>query len=56
MITQKFAKSFAEKWVSAWNSHDIDEIIVHYADNVDLIFPIAEKLLGNPKVSGIDAV
>jgi ketosteroid isomerase-like protein len=41
------AKAFASAWISAWNSHDIDEIMTHYADDFEMTSPfIAEKTGG----------
>lgn len=56
MISLNEARWFAHAWVTAWNSHDIENIIRLYADNVVIVSPIAGKLLGNPEVAGIDAV
>lgn len=28
------AKKFADEWLAAWNSHDIERILSHYADDV----------------------
>jgi ketosteroid isomerase-like protein len=56
MLTQELANHFAQAWLDAWNSHDINKIISHYADGVVLISPIAGKLLGNPEVTGKKAV
>src|SRR5215469_412815 len=39
------AREIAEEWIAAWNSHDLDLIISHYADDVVLTSPIAAKLL-----------
>lgn len=48
MLTQEQAQQLASQWVQAWNSHDLDEILAHYAKDVILISPIAAKLLNNP--------
>src|SRR6516164_4567249 len=37
MLTEEEAVKFAEDWVSAWNSHDLDKIMAHYADDVELV-------------------
>jgi hypothetical protein len=42
------ANAFARDWVRAWNSHDLDEIMSHYADGVTLVSPTAAALLGDP--------
>lgn len=36
----------AQEWIAAWNSHDLDRIMTHYADGVELVSPIAIKLTG----------
>lgn len=56
MISKETAKQFSDEWEKSWNSHDINRIISHYADDVVLNSPIACKLLGNPEVKGIEAV
>ena len=42
------ANAFARAWVQAWNSHDLDGILSHYADDVTLVSPTAAALLGDP--------
>jgi hypothetical protein len=41
-----FAREFAQDWVDAWNSHDLERILTHYDDQVVLVSPVALKLLG----------
>ena len=41
MITENQAIAFAEHWVQAWNSHDLDAIVSHYEDDVVLVSPNA---------------
>jgi hypothetical protein len=48
MLTEGQAHAFAEYWVQAWNSHDLDEIMSHYQENVVLVSPIAAKILNDP--------
>jgi hypothetical protein len=48
MLTEENARKFADEWIAAWNSHDLDQIMEHYADNVVLISPVAAKLLNDP--------
>lgn len=42
-----FARQFAQDWVDAWNSHDLEMILDHYDNEVVLISPVALKLLNN---------
>ena len=39
-------KSFAEEWMQAWNSHDLDRILSHYDDDVHLTSPRARVVRG----------
>lgn len=58
MLGADQARTLADHWVQAWNSHDLDRIMAHYADDVVLISPVAAKILGDPsgRVSGKPAV
>jgi predicted ester cyclase len=44
---QGFARQFAQEWVDAWNSQDLERILDHYDEEVILISPVALKLLSN---------
>jgi hypothetical protein len=48
MMTEESANHFARHWVEAWNSHDLERIMSHYADNVELVSPVAKLLLDEP--------
>ncbi len=53
-VTRDEAWKLANDWVAAWNSHDLDLIMSHYDDGVELTSPAAVRLLGAPdgKVAG----
>ena len=57
-MTSTDAARFADAWIGAWNSHDLDEIMSHYADDVILTSPTAAALLADPRgeVNGIAAL
>jgi predicted ester cyclase len=38
----------ANAWIAAWNSHDLDAIMSHYEDAIELTSPVAARLLGVP--------
>jgi len=40
------ARNLADRWVAACNAHDLDLIITHYEDTVELTSPVAAQLLG----------
>ena len=46
MLTTERARTFAAEWIEAWNRHDLDAILAHYADDVVFTSPFAVKLLG----------
>ena len=47
-MTRDEAWSLANDWVAAWNAHDLDRIMTHYDDAVELTSPVAAQLLGTP--------
>ena len=47
-MTKDEAWSLANHWVAAWNAHDLDLIMTHYDDAIELISPVAARLLGTP--------
>lgn len=47
-LTKEEARSLADHWVAAWNDHDLDAIMSHYDDAVELTSPVAAQLLGLP--------
>lgn len=49
MIQRDVAWSFAKKWLDAWNKHDVDLIMEHYADSIEFCSPVVQKVLGDPK-------
>jgi predicted ester cyclase len=53
-LTKDEARNLADHWVAAWNAHDLDSIMSHYDDVVELTSPVAAQLLGLPdgKVTG----
>ena len=48
MLNKKVANEFATHWVKAWNSHDLDEIMLHYSTDIVLVSPVAAKILNDP--------
>ncbi len=45
-MTRAEVRDLANHWVTAWNDHDLDAIMAHYEDAVDLTSPAAAQLLG----------
>ena len=47
-MTKDEAWKMANHWVEAWNAHDLDLIMTHYDDAIELTSPVAVQLLGTP--------
>jgi predicted ester cyclase len=45
-MTREEAWNLANHWVAAWNAHDLDLILTHYDDAIELTSPVAARLLG----------
>ena len=57
-MTRNEALELADHWVAAWNAHDLDAIMSHYDEAIELTSPVAAGLLGVPngKVAGKPAL
>lgn len=51
MIERSWADAFAVEWIAAWNSHDLDRILAHYADDFEMSSPLIIERKKDP--SGI---
>ena len=58
MLSEIQARQFADHWIQAWNYHDLDAIMSHYASEVVLTSPTAANLLNDPSgtVAGKEAL
>ncbi len=45
-VTKDEAWNMARDWVAAWNAHDLDLIMTHYEEGIELTSPVAAQLLG----------
>ena len=48
MIDNKFAEHFAREWIGSWNSHDLDRVLSHYADDFEMSSPYIIQIVGEP--------
>jgi ketosteroid isomerase-like protein len=48
MIDRQRALHFAAEWIAAWNGHDLDAILRHYADDVVFHSPRIAVVTGEP--------
>jgi ketosteroid isomerase-like protein len=50
-MDRALAERFATEWIDAWNAHDLDKVLSHYANNFEMSSPYIVALAGEP--SGI---
>ena len=55
-MTPTSARAFALDWIEAWNAHDIERILSHYAPEIVFLSPVAQKRTGDGRVVGLDAL
>ena len=48
MIERDWAERFARDWVDAWNSHDLERIFSHYADDFEMSSPLIVERMKVP--------
>lgn len=41
-------EAFADEWLQAWNDRDVEAILAHYTDDIELRSPVAAHLLADP--------
>jgi ketosteroid isomerase-like protein len=58
MLTEDSARKLTAHWIHAWNTHDLDDIMSHYGEDVVLISPVAARILSDPSgtVKGREAL
>lgn len=43
---------FAEEWIAAWNAHDLERVLSHYAEDIVFLSPMAALITGRGRVEG----
>lgn len=39
------ARDFAQRWLEAWNTHDLDAVLAHFAEDATFTSPVAARIL-----------
>ena len=47
-MDETFASQFAEDWIKAWNTHDLDHILSHYAEEFTMSSPAIVQIAREP--------
>lgn len=52
------AQQFAQEWIDAWNSHDLERILAHYSDDFEMNSPVIVQIAGEAsgRLTGKQAV
>jgi ketosteroid isomerase-like protein len=48
--------AFASEWLAAWNAHDLELILAHYAEDVIFLSPVAARVTGRGRIEGKPAL
>lgn len=48
MTLEPWMLQFAEEWIAAWNSHDLDRILAHYVDDFEMSSPLIVERMNEP--------
>jgi ketosteroid isomerase-like protein len=48
MLGTEVAARFADAWYAAWNAHDLDAMLAHYADAIEFVSPFVAVLNDDP--------
>lgn len=51
-------EKFAQEWIAAWNSHDLDRVLAHYSEDIEITTPMIRIAGGidSGTLKGKDAV
>lgn len=57
-MKKELLEKFALEWVEVWNSHDLDKIMAHYADDFEMNSPLIKQVMNieSGKIKGKDNV
>ena len=47
-MTHDRALEFAKDWIAAWNSHDLERVLSHYADDFEMNSPFICQFMNEP--------
>ncbi len=45
-LDRDFARRFAEEWIAAWNARDLERVLRHYSDDLEMSSPFIRQIMG----------
>jgi acyl-CoA thioesterase FadM/ketosteroid isomerase-like protein len=56
VMSEAAAQRFARTWIDAWNRHDAEAVLAHYAEDAAFLSPKAERFAGSSRIEGKPAL
>lgn len=58
VLDSQQSRYFAERWIAAWNAHDLDAVLVLFTDDFEFVSPLICSFAGelSGRLQGKDAV
>ena len=53
-LSDQWGQEFANSWLVAWNSHDVDQILDYYADDLVMLSPVVNEMTGSSEGVRLD--
>ena len=47
-MDRHFAEQLAAVWIDSWNAHDLERILLHYAEDFEMSSPMVVQLVDEP--------
>ena len=47
MVNNFDLAKFTGEWIRSWNSHDLESILYHYSDDVEITSPMIKQAAGH---------
>jgi len=48
LLDESFVEGFAADWIGSWNAHDLERVLSHYSDDMEMSSPIIVQIAGEP--------
>jgi hypothetical protein len=48
MLNKDWAIDFANEWIDSWNTHNLERVLSHYAENFEMNSPFIVSFTGEP--------
>jgi RimJ/RimL family protein N-acetyltransferase len=49
-VSPEDVPAFVERWLAAWNAHDVEAVLAHFTEDVEFTSPVAARVMGGDGV------